>query len=233
MPLYLFVLLGAVSIPLLYTLFVFDVIQKWRYFFISTSLVACVFLTWDAVFTAHSVWGFNMDYCVGYKFFGMPIEEWLFFIMIPFVCVFTHLVLKQKLPNFKLQEYASKTLSFVLIFITLAVFLTNLDKLYTSINALVLLITLIVGAIFYPKELQRFYLSFLIIITPFFIVNGTLTGMFTNHPIVWYNDLENLQLRALTIPIEDFGYAFSMLFSNIMIYNYLINRKEYVYDKKD
>ena len=145
MPLYLYVLLGSISIPLIYTLFVFDVIQKWRHFFISTSLVACVFLAWDAVFTAYSVWGFNMDYCVGYEFFGMPIEEWLFFITIPFVCVFTHLVLKQKLPNFKLQEDTSKAFSFVLIFISLTVFLTNIDKLYTSINALVFLITLLVG----------------------------------------------------------------------------------------
>jgi len=226
MYMYLFVLLGSLIIPLIYTAFVNDVIKRWWSFAISTSIVAMVFLAWDYMFTTAGVWGFNSEYCLGYNLLGMPIEEWLFFIFIPFVSIFTHLILSSELPNFKLQERTSRVVSIALIISTSSVLALNLDKLYTSINALVLLITLVLGSIFYPKKLQRFYMSFLVLIFPFLLVNGILTGMFTSEPVVWYNDLHNLQIRILTIPIEDFGYAFSMLFCNLMIFEALKSQQK-------
>lgn len=223
---YLFVLLGSLIIPLIYTAFVNDVIKRWWSFVISTSIVAMVFLAWDYMFTTAGVWGFNSEYCLGYNLLGMPIEEWLFFIFIPFVSIFTHLILSSELPNFKLQERTSRVVSIALIITTSSVLALNLDKLYTSINALVLLITLVLGSIFYPKILQRFYMSFLVLMFPFLLVNGILTGMFTSEPVVWYNDLDNLQIRILTIPVEDFGYAFSMLFCNLMIFEALKSQQK-------
>jgi lycopene cyclase domain-containing protein len=59
---------------------------------------------------------------------------------------------------------------------------------------------------------------------PFFIVNGILTGSFIEVPIVSYDNLENLGIRLFTIPIEDIGYAFSMLFGNLMIFETLKKR---------
>jgi lycopene cyclase domain-containing protein len=59
---------------------------------------------------------------------------------------------------------------------------------------------------------------------PFFIVNGILTGSFIEVPIVSYNNSENLGIRLFTIPIEDIGYAFSMLFGNLMIFETLKKR---------
>ena len=55
---------------------------------------------------------------------------------------------------------------------------------------------------------------------PFLIVNGALTGLFLNQVVVWYNPLENLGIRILTIPIEDFFYAHLMISSNIISYHY-------------
>jgi lycopene cyclase domain-containing protein len=89
-----------------------------------------------------------------------------------------------------------------------------------------LLTALVIGFIFHQKLLQRFLLSFLIILIPFFIVNGILTGLITESPIVKYNDLENLGVRVFTIPVEDIGYAFSMLFGNLMIFEWLNRNQE-------
>jgi lycopene cyclase domain-containing protein len=83
------------------------------------------------------------------------------------------------------------------------------------------MITLIIGIKYKMKLLQQFYFSFLIILIPFFIVNGILTGAFTETPIVWYNNLENMTIRFYTIPIEDIAYAFTMLFGNLMIFESL------------
>ncbi|HJW27819.1 MAG TPA: lycopene cyclase domain-containing protein, partial [Saprospiraceae bacterium] len=52
------------------------------------------------------------------------------------------------------------------------------------------------------------YIVYLILILPFLVVNGILTGTGLDEPIVWYNNAENLNLRLLSIPVEDFFYGF-------------------------
>ena len=52
-------------------------------------LPAAVFIPWDIFAAARGHWGFNTGYITGIKFFGLPIEEILFFIVIPFCGIFT------------------------------------------------------------------------------------------------------------------------------------------------
>lgn len=93
----------------------------------------------------------------------------------------------------------------------------NTDKAYTFVNYVFLEFILFIGFFFGLQYLQRFYIAFLIILVPFFIVNGILTGTGIEEPVVWYNNAENLGIRLLTIPIEDIGYAFTMLFGNVFL----------------
>ena len=93
----------------------------------------------------------------------------------------------------------------------------NLEKAYTFVNYSFLLFVLLIGFFYGIKLLQRFYIAFLIILIPFFIVNGVLTGTGIEEPVVWYNNAENLGIRLGTIPIEDIGYAFTMIFGNVLL----------------
>jgi len=47
------------------------------------------FWIWDVIVTARGHWTFNEQYILGVTFIGMPMEEWLFFLVVAFVSIFT------------------------------------------------------------------------------------------------------------------------------------------------
>jgi len=73
----------------------------------------------------------------------------------------------------------------------------------------------------------RFYFAYAVLIIPFFIVNGILTGTFMNGSVVWYNESHTLGMRIGTVPLEDFFYAFFLILMNIAIIEWLEERAYY------
>jgi len=176
-----------------------------------------IFIPWDVIFTMNGIWGFNDTYFLGCKFLSLPIEEWLFFMCIPFACVFTHYALLLYFPNLKVNKTTTKKISIVLILLLFILAVVNYDKWYTVINfGLAIPLTLIVYK-YNSLLLQQFFLTFLVMLIPFFIVNGILTGSFIEDQVVWYNNAENLGIRMGTIPVEDSIYAYSMILCNLFL----------------
>merc|ERR1739848_548226 len=97
----------------------------------------------------------------------------------------------------------------------------NLGKWYTTVNFVWFILLLSYSLKNQIIALQSYFPSFLIILIPFFIVNGVLTGSFIENPVVWYNNEENIGVRLFTIPLEDVFYAFNLLFSIQLIFNLL------------
>jgi len=225
MSLYLILNIASISVPLLYS---FEkrmrFIKWWKEVFISIAIVASLFIVWDILFTAQGVWGFNERYLIGLTIFNLPIEEWLFFICIPYASVFTHYALRHFFPDLELSVIATKFITIALIIVLSIVISFNTDKTYTFLNYGLLLVILMYSLFTKNREIRSFYISFLVILIPFFIVNGILTGSFIEEPVVWYNNNENLGIRLGTIPIEDVGYAFNMLFLNILFIEKFKNR---------
>ena len=216
--LYLFLNLGSLSIPLLYS---FEknmrFIKHWKAVLLSLTIVATVFLVWDAIFTQNRVWGFNPDYHLPYLLFGMPIEEWMFFFCIPYASIFIHYSLEYFKPKLLIPSSITRAITITIIVILIPILIYNFGKAYTTVNYLFLIALLIISLFYGIEHLRRFYIAFLIILIPFFIVNGVLTGTGLEEPVVWYNNDENLGIRLLTIPVEDIGYAFTMLFGNVFL----------------
>lgn len=175
---------------------------------------AVLFIVWDAQFTKNGIWGFNEEYLTGIYLFNLPLEEVLFFITVPYACVFIYDVLNAYITKDLLQPYA-KTIALVLIILlpTIAVF--NMAKWYTSITFMLLAILHLVHLRYFgTRYLGRFYLAYLVHLLPFLIVNGVLTYL----PVVWYNDNYNLGIRLVSIPIEDTMYSMLMLLLTISVY---------------
>ncbi|QMU64807.1 MAG: lycopene cyclase domain-containing protein [Flavobacteriaceae bacterium] len=218
MYLYLILNIASLSIPLIYS---FDkkmrFIRHWRAVLLSLVIIASVFLLWDAVFTKNGVWGFNPKYHLNCTLLGMPIEEWLFFFCIPYASIFIHYSFEYFKPNLLLSKHVTQAITIGLILTLIPVIIVHTDKDYTYVNYSALVFLLAISLKYGIKYLQRFYIAFLAILIPFFIVNGILTGIRLDEPIVWYNDEENLGIRIATIPVEDIGYAFTMIFGNIFL----------------
>ena len=67
-------------------------------------------------------------------------------------------------------------------------------------------------------------LGYLVSLVPFSSSMGALTGYFTESPVVWYNDAENLGVRMGTIPMEDSIYLMLLLFGITWIYEARLKR---------
>jgi len=62
-------------------------VDKWNNVFKAILISLVVFVAWDAIVTGRH-WWFNERYILGIKFIKLPIEEWLFFITIPYASLF-------------------------------------------------------------------------------------------------------------------------------------------------
>lgn len=218
--LYLAIDLGAIIIPFIYS---FDkrllFYTKWKYLIPSTLIVGALFIIWDVYFTQIGIWGFNPNYLLGIDILNLPIEEWLFFVCIPYACVFTYECIFYFIKN--PFRFRSIYISIPILIVLSSILFFNLNKAYTA-SAFIVCMAVIVLAEFILKAryLSKFYFSFLIILIPFFIVNGLLTGALIPDQVVWYNDQENLGIRLGTIPVEDMFYGLSMLLGNVILYEW-------------
>ncbi|MRI01892.1 lycopene cyclase domain-containing protein [Kriegella sp. EG-1] len=216
---YLFIDLCCIFVPFIASFYSKHAFYKeWKPFFFANIIVGGFFLIWDADFTYNGIWGFNSDYLIGWYIFNLPIEEVLFFLCIPYACVFTYFALKYLVKTNPLKS-SQKLISILLFFYLLVMGLFSLDKWYTSITFLLAAIYLIVAFI-RKQNLSYHYLAYFMILPFFFLSNGLLTGSFLDAPIVWYNNNENLGIRMLTIPIEDIFYGMLLIFINIDLYEF-------------
>jgi lycopene cyclase domain-containing protein len=194
--------------------------KTWKALAIAILIPAILFIAWDAVFTELGIWGFNPRYHMGLIIGSLPIEEILFFVCIPFACLFTYHAFKN-LSEPTLFFSRHELLSYLLVVVFALAGSYNLDKPYTAITFLGLSFFLAFLALKVRARFPGyFYISFLVLLIPFFMINGILTGSFIHEEVVWYNDTAILGLRLGTIPLEDIFYAMLLLLANVSIYEW-------------
>ncbi len=131
---YLLINLLAVLVPFLFSFHSrIQFTKTWKAFFPSVFICALIFLIWDSVFTYLGIWGFNKEYLTGIYILNIPLEELLFFICIPYACVFTYHSLNLYFGKPVLQK-SKNYISYFLIIVLLITGLLNINKLYTSVT---------------------------------------------------------------------------------------------------
>ena len=189
--------------------------KLWKPLFIGILISAAFFIIWDILFTKLGVWSFNPTYIIGIYIFNLPIEEILFFITVPYACIFIYEVVNGYTKRDVIG--CGKPYSVVISVICLVLIILFHDKTYTLVNASICLIMLLFAAFIYKSQnLGRFFLAYFISLIPFLICNGLLTAL----PVVIYNNNENMNLRLFTIPLEDTLYGLSLMLIPILIMDY-------------
>ncbi len=225
---YLLVNFFTIIIPFIYSFHPkLKFYKTWRAFFPAVILTGLFFVLWDNYYTSLGVWGFNSQYLTGIFIGHLPLEEILFFFCIPYACVYTYhcidLFLKKEMPA-KAEYWLT---NFFIVSFTL-IGLLNYDRTYTIFAFLCPAFFLIVGKyILKVNWLMRFYLIYGILLLPFLLVNGVLTGTGLENPVVWYNEEEMFGMRILTIPVEDVFYGMAMVLMNLLIYKTLLKTKAF------
>jgi lycopene cyclase domain-containing protein len=212
---YLLINLGTVFFPLVLS---FDkrvaFYKSWKFIWPGMAITGLLFLIWDVLFTLKGVWSFNPAYVLGIGIFGLPAEEVLFFLTVPFACVFIYECLnhyvKWQVPDFAKGVFTSAVLVYGILNCCF-----NYHKLYTLIT-FATLVPLLFYVVFILKVqwFGNFLRAYLLSLLPFYIINGILTSI----PVVIYNNTQNLGIRVGSIPLEDHFYLMALLLMNIAFF---------------
>ena len=219
MSLYGWVILGSISGPFFLS---FDkkvaFYKRWKYLFPSIITIAILFLLWDEYFTLNKIWGFTPQYLSGIYLGHLPLEEVLFFLVVPYACFFIYEVLKSYFPNIQTARIG-QLLAFAITLSGVIFGTIYLENWYTS-SACIAAALLTIGIYFIQKAswYGQFALTYFVVLIPFVIVNGILTGAITPDPIVWYSSEHIMGPRIYTIPVEDLFYNYAMLLPMTALY---------------
>lgn len=187
---------------------------RWPNFFAALSSilpVGILFLIWDHLVTGWW-WRFNDNYITGLKIGRLPIEEVLFFLIIPWSC----LIIWENLES-RFDGVIDMNVERIVILIGVIVGLIGLSRewWYTASVGLALILVVIMSELlgnWLRKKACWIFMSCVVVLTTIF--NGYLTA----RPIVIYESLTMSGLRLGTVPFEDIVYGLVLMSAIVVLY---------------
>lgn len=201
--------------------------KKWKQLFSAMLPVSLGFIVWDILATARGHWSFNPDYVTGIKLLNLPAEEVLFFITVPYSCLFVYEVIcwyslknplsvkRQQLIDeyIKQRRVLEKMRLLAVVAFGVAFFILLTTKLeYTGVVLLASAATSLCIGQWIKERAYAWWMALCLIL--FFVTNSFLTAL----PVVLYGAEFSLGARVGRIPVEDFVYNWSLL--NLYLYSY-------------
>lgn len=198
--------------------------RAWLPALIAISLVGAIFITWDIAAAQAGHWAFNDAFVLGWRIYGLPFEEYLFFAAIGLVTL-AMWGLQSRGPLTEVSRWwlalPAAAAGGLLVFYS--------GKGYSMAAAAAALIT--VGALLWQRAiLTKRWLHWQAAMLVLFIVfNTCLTAL----PIVTYGAGHFSGLRLGTIPLEDFLYNFTLTNSTLLVYVWFRRTKNMPANKLD
>lgn len=194
--------------------------RRWPSAFVAIVVVGALFVAWDVFATRRGDWSFSAAYTAPLRIFGLPLEEILFFVTVPYACIFVYEAVRTYLPEHGV--YFTPWVASVAGLILVAAGLAFYTRPYTLTVLVACGVFFLMAAAVAPHVLMSswFWIALGICYVPFLVVNGVLTAI----PVVSYAEGHIWGARIFTIPLEDAIYSFVLIAANFMVHIMLRTR---------
>ena len=185
--------------------------KDWKYFLYAMLPTSLAYIIWDIIATKTLVWKFNGEFLLGINIVNLPVEEYIFFLVVPYACLFIYACLKAYWPHWHSPKLNTAATSGIILLSVLCIAYNPSHAYTTSTFGLLAITYIVLSFTKYSHHLTHLIISWAVALIPMAFVNGILTA----NPVLIYNDAENLGIRIGTIPFEDFFY--NLLYMTWMI----------------
>jgi len=189
-------------------------VRRWPQALLASALVLIPYLLWDTAVQGRH-WWFNPRFTLGIRVLGLPVGEWLFFITVPFSCLFIWEIIDRSHPA-RLAPGLRSAPFFALVAAAPGLYFYLSGRQYTGLALMVLAAVAGLDRLSGIRLLeQRRTWAYLSLLTAAMLLfNGYLTA----RPVVLYDPAFQLNLRLYTIPVEDFVYGYGHLLLCTLLY---------------
>lgn len=213
---YVLIPFAAALVPLILTwdskVAFFSHLLPW---FLATLAVGLVYLVWDALVVIRGHWKFNDEFVGRWRFFHLPLGEYLFFFLIPYACIFLYETGVAYFGSWVAFSWSPWYSAVGAVLAVIGLFLSR-GRGYSQAALLSVAVFFALQGWLMPDLIGRFeFLWFLGLSTLGFLI---VDGLYTSLPTIFYNPKSNWGLRIFTIPAEDFLYNLSHLGLILLVY---------------
>ncbi len=184
-------------------------------------LVAVPFIAWDVAVAGHHWWS-DSRFVLGVRVLGLSLEEWLFFIAVPFACLFLWVT------GFRHRGRARPSMRRIgvrvgLVLVVAAAGVGWGGPQYSALALLSLGLLVLADCSWGAAVLtHRGALPFAIAVV---LLTALFDSFLTGRPVVHYAPSAISGLRLGSIPIEDFGYGLALVGSVVTVFESITRRR--------
>lgn len=205
---YFIVLAATVVVPLVLSMVPWRLrwsAVEWRRLMRVFAFVSVPFVLLDMYSYARGWWAYNPHFVIDARMGGLPIEEIMFFFVVPFACLYLFSAFTKAGGGEPLQRPWIWRLVLSLIMVAAMGLAIIEPKERTLFDVVLFALVGLKAFLMPPKRTAALWL--VAVVGLFLVVNTVLTGL----PIVTYNPDFGSRYRIGTIPFEDVLYNFSFL----------------------
>jgi lycopene cyclase domain-containing protein len=181
--------------------------SRWKQLLFGLGAVSAPFILWDITATYQKHWYFNPEYTQSQRLLGLPVEEILFFIVVPLACMVVWAFIQTKRNQRVLSDGTARN-----IMINAALLFVAVGVIAPGAYTRVVLLAGAISCILLSKHTglitgKRFWVFQLVVLGLFLVFNTILTQL----PIITYNPDAIVGFKLGAIPIEDVLYNFALI----------------------
>lgn len=177
-------------------------------------VVGGLYIGWDMAATARGEWSFNPRYVSGIKVINLPLEEILFFLTVPYSCLFIYEAILATSRKVVLRVPLGVVVAVIATLAAGSIFYFNQGYTSKALGSCAVFLLLALRLDHPLLQSREYWIWIAICLVPFLIVNTILTAL----PVVQYNPTAIWGPRFITIPLEDFFYNYSLLSFYLLVY---------------